>query len=233
MVVSGGTGSGKTTLLNCLSGFIPEDERVATIEDAAELRLQQPHVVRMETRTANVEGTGEITTRELVRNALRMRPDRIIIGECRGSEALDMLQAMNTGHEGSLTTIHSNTTRDAVSRLEMMVGMAGFDLPIWIIRKQIASAIHIVLQVSRLMGGVRKVTKISEITGMEGDVLSMHDLFEFKQTGIDENRVAKGYYAATGVRPHNLDRVEAYGIHLPPEMFEKRILMKCEGRVST
>jgi pilus assembly protein CpaF len=233
MVVSGGTGSGKTTLLNCLSGFIPEDERVATIEDAAELRLQQPHVVRMETRTANVEGTGEITTRELVRNALRMRPDRIIIGECRGSEALDMLQAMNTGHEGSLTTIHSNTTRDAVSRLEMMVGMAGFDLPIWIIRKQIASAIHIVLQVSRLMGGVRKVTKISEITGMEGDVLSMHDLFEFKQTGIDENRVAKGYYAATGVRPHNLDRIEAYGIHLPPEMFEKRILMKCEGRVST
>jgi len=233
IVVSGGTGSGKTTLLNCLSGFIPEDERVATIEDAAELRLQKPHVVRMETRTANVEGSGEITTRDLVRNALRMRPDRIIVGECRGSEALDMLQAMNTGHEGSLTTVHANTTRDAVSRLEMMVGMAGFDLPIWIIRKQMASAIHIVLQVSRLMGGVRKVTRISEITGMEGDVLSMHDLFEFKQTGIDENRVAKGFYAACGVRSSLMDRIEASGLSLPSDLFEKRILMKCEGRVNS
>ena len=231
IVVSGGTGSGKTTLLNCLSGFIPEDERVATIEDAAELRLQQPHVVRMETRTANVEGTGEVTTRDLVRNALRMRPDRIIVGECRGPESLDMLQAMNTGHEGSLTTIHANTTRDAISRLEMMVGMAGFDLPIWVIRKQLASAIHIVLQVSRLIGGVRKVTRISEITGMEGDVISMHDLFEFKQTGLDANRVAKGVFMATGVRPTLTDRLEAYGISLPPEMFEKRVLMTCEGRI--
>lgn len=233
MVISGGTGSGKTTLLNCVSRYIPEDERVATIEDAAELRLQQPHVVRMETRTSNVEGEGEVTTRDLVRNALRMRPDRILIGECRGPEALDMLQAMNTGHEGSITTIHANTTRDAVSRLEMMVGMAGFDMPIWVIRKQLASAIHIILQVSRLMGGVRKVTKISEITGMEGDVISMHDLFEFRQTGLDANRVAKGYFCTTGMRPILQDRLESHGVSLPPEMFEKRVLMKCEGRVSS
>lgn len=233
IIVSGGTGSGKTTLLNCVSGFIPEDERVATIEDAAELRLQQPHVVRMETRPPNLEGKGEVTTRDLVRNALRMRPDRIIIGECRGVEALDMLQAMNTGHDGSLTTIHANSTRDAVSRLEMLVGMAGFDLPIWIIRKQVASAVQIVLQVSRLMGGVRRVTKISEITGMEGDVVSMQDIFEFKQTGIDENRVAKGYFAATGVRPYYSDRIETAGISLPGEMFEKRVLMRCEGRLTS
>src|SRR5262249_18939917 len=185
-VISGGTGSGKTTLLNALSAFIPHDERVATIEDAAELRLQQPHLARMETRPANIEGTGEVTQRDLVRNALRMRPDRIIIGECRGPEALDMLQAMNTRHDGSLTTIHANDTRDALSRLEMMVGMAGFDLPIWIIRRQIASAVQFVVQVARLQGGVRRVVKISEITGMEGDVVSMHDLFGFKQTGVDE-----------------------------------------------
>jgi pilus assembly protein CpaF len=232
ILISGGTGSGKTTLLNCLSRYIPGSERVATIEDAAELRLQQPHVVRMETRTVNVEGEGEISTRDLVRNALRMRPDRILIGECRGPEALDMLQAMNTGHEGSLTTVHANSTRDAVSRLEMMVGMAGIDLPIWVIRKQLASAIQVVLQVSRLMGGVRKVTKISEITGMESDVISMHDLFEFRQTGLDEKRVAKGYFSTTGMRPLLQDRLEAHGVSLPPEMFEKRILMKCEGFVS-
>src|SRR6266446_6995915 len=185
MVISGGTGSGKTTLLNALSSYIPDTERVATIEDAAELQLQQPHLARMETRPPNIEGSGEVTTRDLVRNALRMRPDRIIIGECRGPEALDMLQAMNTGHEGSLTTIHANDTRDALSRLEMMVGMAGFDLPIWIIRRQIASAIQIVVQAARLPGGARKVTKISEITNMEGDIISMHDLFIFKQTGVD------------------------------------------------
>lgn len=232
IVVSGGTGSGKTTLLNCLSHYIPTDERVATIEDAAELRLQQPHVVRMETRTANVEGEGAVSTRDLVRNALRMRPDRILIGECRGPEALDMLQAMNTGHEGSVTTIHANTTRDAISRLEMMVGMAGFDMPIWVIRKQLASAIHIVIQVTRLMGGVRKVTKISEITGMEGDVISMHDLFEFRQTGLDANRVAKGYFCTTGMRPLLQERLECHGVSLPPELFEKRVLLKCEGRVS-
>ncbi len=224
MVISGGTGSGKTTLLNALSSYIPADERVATIEDAAELQLQQPHVVRMETRPVNVENQGEVTTRDLVRNALRMRPDRIIVGECRGAEALDMLQAMNTGHEGSLTTIHANSPRDSLSRLEMMVGMAGFDLPIWVIRRQIASAINVVVQVARLVGGVRKVVKVAEITGMEGDVLSMHDLFEFKQTGVDEHRVAQGHFLATGLRPECLAKLEACGVHLPVEMFERRIL---------
>src|SRR5262249_17410290 len=193
ILISGGTGSGKTTLLNALSAFIPADERVITIEDAAELRLQQPHVGRLETRPKNVEGAGEVATRDLVRNALRMRPDRIIIGECRGPEALDMLQAMNTGHEGSLTTIHANDTRDALSRLEIMVGMAGFDLPIWVIRRQIASAIHIIVQVTRLLGGARKVVKISEVTGIESDNMVMHDLFMFKQTGVDDKRRAQGY----------------------------------------
>jgi pilus assembly protein CpaF len=224
MIISGGTGSGKTTLLNALSAFIPAKERVATIEDAAELRLQQPHVARMETRPANIEGNGEVTTRDLVRNALRMRPDRIIVGECRGPEALDMLQAMNTGHDGSLTTIHSNDTRDAISRLEMMIGMAGFDLPIWIIRRQIASAVQVIVQVARLPGGPRKVTKISEITGMEGDIVSMHDLFVFKQTGVDADGVAQGYFNATGIRPRLLEKLEAAGIRLPVEMFERRVL---------
>jgi pilus assembly protein CpaF len=224
MIISGGTGSGKTTLLNALSAFIPPQERVATIEDAAELRLQQPHIARMETRPPNIEGTGEVTTRDLVRNALRMRPDRIIVGECRGAEALDMLQAMNTGHDGSLTTIHANDTRDALSRLEMMIGMAGFDLPIWIIRRQIASAIQIVVQVARLPGGPRKVVKISEITGMEGDVISMHDLFAFKQTGVDDAGVAQGYFHATGIRPKVLEKLEAAGVRLPLELFERRII---------
>ena len=224
VLISGGTGSGKTTLLNVLSHFIPDEERVATIEDAAELDLQQPHVVRMETRPANVESQGAVSTRDLVRNCLRMRPDRIIVGECRGPESLDMLQAMNTGHEGSLTTVHANSTRDATSRLEMMVGMAGFDLPLWTIRKQIASAIHLVVQVARLVGGARKVIKISEITGMEGDVISMHDIFEFRQTGIDDNRCAVGRYYATGLRPHCLDRLEAAGVFLPIELFEGRVL---------
>jgi pilus assembly protein CpaF len=224
MVISGGTGSGKTTLLNALSAFIPHDERVATIEDAAELRLQQPHIARMETRPANIEGSGEVATRDLVRNALRMRPDRIIVGECRGPEALDMLQAMNTGHDGSLTTIHANDTRDALSRLEMMVGMAGFDLPIWIIRRQIASAIQIVVQVARLFGGVRRIVKISEITGMEGDVVSMHDIFAFKQTGLDDTGAAVGYFFSTGIRPKILDRLESCGTRLPVELFERRIV---------
>jgi pilus assembly protein CpaF len=224
IVISGGTGSGKTTLLNALSSYIPEDERVATIEDAAELRLQQPHVVRMETRPANIEGTGEVTTRDLVKNALRMRPDRIIIGECRGSETLDMLQAMNTGHDGSMTTIHANDTRDAVSRMEMMIGMAGFDLPIWIIRRQIASAVQVIVQVARLSGGIRKIIKISEITGMEGDVMSMHDIFGFKQTGVDEERRAQGYFFSAGLRPHCLERLETAGNHLSPRMFERRML---------
>ena len=225
VIISGGTGSGKTTLLNMLSGYIPDDERVATIEDAAELRLQQSHVVRMETRPPNVEGQGQVVARDLVRNALRMRPDRVVIGESRGPEALDMLQAMNTGHDGSMTTLHANDTREALSRLEMLVGMAGFDLPIWIIRRQIASAVNIVVQAARLMGGSRKIVKISEITGMEGDVITMHDLFVFKQTGVDANRAAQGYFYATGIRPHCLEKIEAAGIQLPAEMFERRIIV--------
>jgi pilus assembly protein CpaF len=224
LVISGGTGSGKTTLLNALSAFIPDDERVITIEDAAELRLQQPHVGRLETRPANTEGSGEVTTRDLVRNALRMRPDRIVIGECRGPEALDMLQAMNTGHAGSMTTVHANDTRDAIGRLEMMVGMAGFDMPIWVIRRQIASAVHVIVQASRLPGGARKIVKISEVTGMEGDNIIMQDLFTFKQTGVDDARRAQGYFFSTGVRPHYLDRLAASGVELPVEMFERRIL---------
>ncbi|MBI1916727.1 MAG: CpaF family protein [Planctomycetes bacterium] len=224
ILVSGGTGSGKTTLLNVLSAFIPDDERVITIEDAAELKLQQPHVGSLETRPNNAEGAGEVTTRELVRNALRMRPDRILIGECRGPEALDMLQAMNTGHEGSLTTVHANDTRDALSRLEIMVGMCGFDLPIWVIRKQIASAIHIIVQVSRLLGGARKVVKISEVVGMEGDNIVMHDLFVFKQTGVDDNRRAQGYFHTTGIRPNCLERLASLGCPLPYDLFERRIL---------
>jgi pilus assembly protein CpaF len=222
MVVSGGTGSGKTTLLNALSAFIPEDERVVTIEDAAELRLQRRHVCRLETRPASTEGAGEITTRDLVRNALRMRPDRIIIGECRGPEAFDMLQAMNTGHEGSMTTIHANDTRDALSRLEMMVGMAGLELPMWMIRRQIAAAVHLVVQVARLTGGPRKVTKISETTGMEGEVICMQDLFTFKQTGIDHEGRAQGDLQATGIRPHCMARLHSAGIDLPQQMFERR-----------
>jgi pilus assembly protein CpaF len=230
ILVSGGTGSGKTTLLNSLSAFIPDDERVVTIEDAAELKLQQPHVGRLETRPNNAEGAGEVSTRDLVRNALRMRPDRIVIGECRGPEALDMLQAMNTGHEGSLTTVHANDTRDALGRLEIMVGMAGFDLPIWVIRRQMASAIHIIVQVSRLLGGARKVVKISEVTGVEADNFAMHDLFFFKQTGVDEQRRAQGYFQAAGIRPHCMQRLAALGVPLAPEMFERRILDAGGGR---
>jgi pilus assembly protein CpaF len=224
ILISGGTGSGKTTLLNMLSGYIPDDERIATIEDAAELRLQQRHVVRMETRPANVEGQGAVTSRDLVRNALRMRPDRVVIGESRGPEALDMLQAMNTGHDGSMTTLHANDTRDALSRMEMMVGMAGFDMPIWVIRKQISSAVQIVVQAARLTGGVRKITKISEITGMEGDIISMHDIFVFKQTGLDENRVAQGYFISTGIRPKCLEHLQIMGLDINPEIFEAQTL---------
>jgi pilus assembly protein CpaF len=224
VLISGGTGSGKTTLLNCLSAFIPPEERVITIEDAAELKLQQGHVGRLETRPRNSEGVGEVSTRDLVKNALRMRPDRVVIGECRGAEALDMLQAMNTGHEGSLTTIHANDTRDAVGRLEMMVGMTGFDLPMWVIRKQIASAIHVIVQAARLPGGARKVVKISEVTGVEGENIAMHDLFVYKQTGVDGNRCAQGYFHATGLRPFYLDRLAAAGVSLPADMFTKRIL---------
>ncbi len=229
VLISGGTGSGKTTLLNVLSGAIPASERIATIEDSAELRLQQRHVVRMETRPPNIEGQGQITQRDLVRNALRMRPDRIIVGECRGGEAIDMLQAMNTGHEGSLTTIHANSARDATSRLEVMVGMAGYEMPIWVVRRQIASAINLVVQVARLSGGPRKVISVSEITGMEGDVISMHDIFLFKQTGVDSTRKALGYFCSTGVRPHCLNRLEAYGISFSPGLFEARMMTDGES----
>ena len=227
ILISGGTGSGKTTLLNLMSGFIPDNERIATIEDAAELRLQQSHVVRMETRPPNVEGQGAVTCRDLARNTLRMRPDRLVVGESRGPEALDMLQAMNTGHDGSMTTLHANDTRDAVSRLEMMVGMAGFDLPIWVIRRQIASAVHLVVQAARLTGGARKVIKISEITGMEGENITMHDLFVFKQTGLNADGVASGYFMSTGIRPHCLESLEAMGIKLSQGIFERRSLMTC------
>jgi pilus assembly protein CpaF len=224
IVISGGTGSGKTTFLNMLSGFIPDDERIATVEDAAELQLQQPHVARMETRPANLEGKGEITTRDLVRNALRMRPDRIIVGECRGAEAFDMLQAMTTGHDGGMTTIHANNSRDAMSRLEMLIGMAGYELAMWFIHRQIVAAIDIVVQCARLQGGVRRVTQISEVTGTEGDVINMHDLFVFEQTGIDENKVAQGHFRATGLRPKCIERLAAQGFVLEPTLFERRIL---------
>jgi len=224
ILISGGTGSGKTTFLNMLSGYISDDERIATIEDAAELQLQQPHVARMETRPANLEGKGEVTTRDLVRNALRMRPDRIIVGECRGSEAFDMLQAMTTGHDGGLTTIHANNTREAISRLEMLIGMAGYDLPIWFIHRQIATAIDIVVQCARLTGGARKVIQISEVTGAEGEVINMHDLFVFEQTGVDENKVAQGVYRATGLRPTCLENLQSQGQSINPGLFERRIL---------
>lgn len=224
ILISGGTGSGKTTVLNVLSASISPDERIATIEDAAELQLQQPHVARMETRPANLEGKGQVTARDLLRNALRMRPDRIIVGECRGEEAFDMLQAMTTGHNGSLSTIHANDARDAVSRLEMLVGMAGFDLPIWLIQRQIASAIHIIVHCARLPGGQRKVVQISELTGIQKDVFTMHDLFAFRQQGLDAERRAVGEFFATGIQPHCLDRIRTAGIHLPAALFEDRTL---------
>ena len=220
LLISGGTGSGKTTLLNILSGHIQHGERVITIEDAAELQLQQPHVVRLETRPPNVEGRGEIPQRALVRNALRMRPDRIIIGEVRGAEALDMLQAMNTGHEGSMTTIHANTPRDALSRLENMVGMAGFNLPSKAARQQIAAAITVVVQTLRLIDGRRKVTSIQEVTGMEGDVITMQEIHGFRQTGVGSEGRVLGHFAATGVRPRFMDRLRAFGVSLPDSVFD-------------
>ncbi len=220
IIVSGGTGSGKTTLLNILSGFISTSERIVTIEDAAELQLQQPHVVRLETRPPNIEGKGDVSQRELLRNALRMRPDRIILGEIRGAESLDMLQAMNTGHEGSMSTIHANSPRDALSRLESMIAMAGVDLPARAARGQIASAIGVVVQVNRLTDGARRVTNISEITGMEGDVVLMQDLFVFKQTGMGAEGKVEGYFAATGVRSRLMERFAARGVHLPDDIFQ-------------
>ncbi len=219
VVVSGGTGSGKTTLLNVLSGFIPNDQRIVTIEDAAELQLQQPHVARVETRPSSLEGKGEVTSRELLRNALRMRPDRIIVGECRGPEAFDMLQALNTGHDGGMSTIHANNSRDALSRLEMLVGMAAPELPMWFIHRQIAEAIDIVVQVSRLSDGSRRITQVSEVTGIHGESLSMHDVFRFQQTGFEENKV-QGSFEATGIQPECLEKIKACGIQLSPKIFE-------------
>ncbi|MDQ0023612.1 pilus assembly protein CpaF [Variovorax paradoxus] len=220
MLISGGTGAGKTTLLNILSGFIPATERIITIEDAAELQLQQPHVVRMETRPMNIEGKGEITQRALVRNALRMRPDRIVIGEVRGAEAVDMLQAMNTGHEGSLTTIHANTPRDAMARLENMISMANLNLPHHSVRQQIASAITVVIQVLRLVDGRRKVTSIQEITGMEGEVVTMQEIFAFRQTGMGPDGRVRGHFQATGVRPKFVERLHSFGVVMPDDMFD-------------
>src|SRR5450830_736049 len=221
-IISGGTGSGKTTMLNALSAFISEKERLITIEDAAELQLQQPHVGRMETRPPNIEGKGEIRQRELVKNALRMRPDRIILGECRGEEAFDMLQAMNTGHEGSMATIHANTPRDAISRLEQMVSMAAPNLPPKAMRQQIASAVGVVVQVSRLTDGKRKVLSISEVTGMEGDVITMQEIFSFKQSGVSDDGTVMGHATASGVRPRFAERLRTFGVNLSPAVFEPR-----------
>ena len=220
LLISGGTGSGKTTLLNILSGYIDERERVVTIEDAAELQLRQPHVVRLETRPPNIEGKGEITQRALVRNALRMRPDRIILGETRGAEALDMLQAMNTGHEGSMTTVHANTARDALARLENMLAMGGMNLPSKVARTQIASAINVVIQTNRLTDGKRKLISISEITGLEGETISMQEIFAFRQTGVDTDGAVKGYFQASGVRPRFMERLKSRGVVLPDALFD-------------
>jgi pilus assembly protein CpaF len=226
IVISGGTGCGKTTLLNTLSSFIPGDERIVTIEDAAELQLQQDHIVRLETRPANIEGKGSVSTRDLVRNALRMRPERIIIGECRGGEALDMLQAMNTGHAGSMTTLHANSPRDAQARLETMIMMSGMELPIKAMRQQISSAVDLIIQANRLQGGPRKITSITEVMNMEQDVIIMQDIFRFKQLGIDQNGRAYGQFESTGVRPTFVTRLEASGIKLPSNLFAERVLLR-------
>jgi pilus assembly protein CpaF len=220
ILISGGTGSGKTTLLNVLSGFIPNDERIVTIEDAAELQLRQEHVLRLETRPPNIEGRGEITQRALVRNALRMRPDRIILGEVRGAEALDMLNAMNTGHEGSFATIHANTPRDALTRLENMISLGGLSLPPKTMRQQIASAITVIVQAARLTDGRRKIISISELTGLEGDIVNMQEIFTFRRTGVDSSGNVRGYFCATGVRPRFSERLEAFGVKLPENLYE-------------
>ena len=219
VLISGGTGSGKTTLLNAMSAFIDNRERIVTIEDSAELQLQQQHVVRLETRPANIEGRGEVTQRELVKNALRMRPDRIIVGEVRAGEAFDMLQAMNTGHDGSMTTVHANSPRDALSRVEQMIGMSGIDIPARSSRAQISSAIDVVIQVGRLADGRRKLLSLSELTGMEGEVVTMQEIFRFRQTGVSSDGIVQGKFEATGIRPRFLDQVMAHGISLPSDLF--------------
>ena len=219
IIISGGTGSGKTTMLNALSAFIPDTERIVTIEDPTELQLQQGHVVTLEARPASLEGRGEVTQRDLVRNALRMRPDRIIVGEVRGAEAFDMLQAMNTGHEGSLGTVHANTPRDALARIENMVLMAGFELPVKAIREQMQSAIHLVIQIARFPDGTRKVVSVAEVSGMEGQIVTMQDLFRFEQVGIDTDGRVLGDLRTTGIRPRFADKFEVAGIHLPADLF--------------
>jgi pilus assembly protein CpaF len=219
VLISGGTGAGKTTLLNALSSFIPENERIVTVEDSAELRLRQPHVVRLETRPANIEGMGAITQRLLVVNALRMRPDRIIVGEVRSAEAVDMLQAMNTGHDGSLTTLHANTPRDALSRLETMIAMADLNLPPRAVRTQIASAIDVVVQVSRLSDGTRRVKQVAEVVGMEGEVITMQDIFTFEQTGVDDDGRVLGRLRPTGIRPKCLERLGTQGFQMAADAF--------------
>jgi len=221
ILISGGTGAGKTTLLNALSAFIPENERIVTIEDSAELQLQQPHVVRLETRPPNIEGKGEVTQRDLVRNALRMRPDRIVIGEVRGGEAIDMLQAMNTGHDGSLTTIHANTPRDALARLETMIQMTGMRLSDRAMRQQVASALNIVVQVARLSDGGRRVTSISEVTGMEGETITMQEIFQYERTGVDKDGAVIGRFRPTGIRPRFAERLKSCGLQLPRVFFEE------------
>jgi pilus assembly protein CpaF len=226
VIVSGGTGAGKTTMLNILSSFISDRERIVTIEDAAELMLRQRHVVRLETRPANIEGKGAVRQRELVVNALRMRPNRIIVGEVRGEEALDMLQAMNTGHDGSLTTIHANSARDALYRLDSMVAMANLNIPDKAIRQQVASAIEVIVQIARQADGTRKITGITEITGMEREVITLQDIFVFEKTGIGEDGKVNGRFRATGLRPKCAERLASAGIHLPASMFEHTHVVK-------
>ena len=227
VLISGGTGTGKTTILNILSGFIPSTERIVTIEDAAELQLRQEHVVRLETRPSNIEGKGEATQRDLLRNALRMRPDRIIIGEVRGPEALDMLQAMNTGHDGSLTTIHANSPRDALTRVETMVAMAGLNLSTKALRHYISSALDVVIQLTRFPDGSRKVTSLQEITGMEGEIVTLQEIFVFEQSGVDESRRVRGRFRASGIRPKFMKRVQAQGIEILPAVFDPARVYEC------
>ncbi len=229
ILISGGTGTGKTTFLNALSRWIPAGERVVTIEDAAELQIQRRHVVRLETRPPNIEGEGTITQRDLVRNSLRMRPDRIIVGEVRGAETLDMLQAMNTGHEGSMTTVHANSPRDALRRLENMVLMSGINYPMRAIREQLSSAMDVLIHLKRMTGGKRKVVSIVEITAMEGDTICLHDLFQYKQTGVDDQGHAAGHFEACGVRPLLLERLHAKGVQVPNDLFKRRILTRADS----